>query len=177
MIRLSPFINVPYDYFHNFCNLFNLFLIHRSTPVIQALARANMLSIITVHPTLHPTWRVTTPAPAHPPPPPLTPSRSHPLVSQVKPSQTTQQVSADDEQDMWLEYGHQKKRNCTNNISQFQCWYLWYSSLGKKKLSKLKTDVEFYIIPCGMNAIIWQLRLFFYKPLKLYHSVWNIKQH
>lgn len=70
---------------------FSIFL-NRTTPVIPPLARGSMLSITTAHPTLHPTWRVTTPAPARPPPPPPTPSRSHPLASPARPSQRTLQV-------------------------------------------------------------------------------------
>lgn len=65
---------------------------NRTTPVIQALARGSMLSITTAHPTLHPTWQVTTPAPARRPPPPPTPFRSHPLASPARPSQRTLQV-------------------------------------------------------------------------------------
>lgn len=82
---LSFYLDLPYLYMSVF--------LHRTMPVIQPLARGSMLSITTAHPTLHPTWQVTTLAPARPPPPPRpTPSRSHPLASPASPSQRTLQV-------------------------------------------------------------------------------------
>lgn len=94
-LYLSVFLHFPHLY-PNVTHIYAIFpasvFLNRTIPVIRPLARGSMLSITTAHPTLHPTWQVTTPAPARPPPPPHTPSRSHPLASPARPSQKTLRV-------------------------------------------------------------------------------------